>query len=234
MQFTYSIFDSDPSAGGHAWPSHDDVPIEADSPEEAESDVLDEVQVQAAGLNREDDYDVGDRLYALVWDEYGTVVADPTYDLTEEDLGAEDRTGRAAAAREAIEDPEEFYDSLGHTENYDFGQLTHPTLDFRDVFDEAAYTRALADLIASIEQDLGSIDERDEKHIDEALRDMVEYGRDAADAAVDVRDALQRACDAYEAGHDDEAQRELDDAAHMEGAYGDDPATRAVRDTLYP
>lgn len=86
-QFTYTIYDSNPhwnNAG--VWPSHQDVDIEADSADEAAEDVQDELDVHAAGLSAVDGYDVGQTLHALVWDEDGQIVAEPTRVLTEEDL----------------------------------------------------------------------------------------------------------------------------------------------------
>ena len=85
--YTYTIFDADPnSSSGTAWPSHDDIEIAADSDADALEVVRDEMCIEASGLNVQDGYDVGQRLYAIVWAEDGTIVGQPTYALTAEDL----------------------------------------------------------------------------------------------------------------------------------------------------
>lgn len=88
--YTYTIFDANPaSSSGGAWPSHEDTEIDADSAEDATSAVRAVLETQAAGLSASDGYDVGQRLYAVVWDADETIVGQPTYELTAEDLGVE-------------------------------------------------------------------------------------------------------------------------------------------------
>lgn len=87
--YTYTIFDGDPNlSSGTAWPSHQDIEIEAEGDDEALTYVLGKMAMEATGLSVSDDYEVGQRLYALVWDEDETIVGQPTYELTAEDLGA--------------------------------------------------------------------------------------------------------------------------------------------------
>lgn len=87
-KFTYTVFDSNPNtSSGTAWPTHDGIELEADSDDEAVSDVRDVMSIEAAGLCASDGYDVGQCLYALVWSDDGTIVGQPTYALTAEDLG---------------------------------------------------------------------------------------------------------------------------------------------------
>lgn len=84
--YTYTIFDANPhQTSGTAWPTHSDLEIEADSDEEALGEVRDVMSIEAAGLNEADGYDVGQTLYAFVWQD-GIMVGEPTYDLTIEDL----------------------------------------------------------------------------------------------------------------------------------------------------
>jgi hypothetical protein len=86
--YTYTLFDAHPnSSSGTAWPSHEDIAIEAESDDEAIEAVRDVMSIEAAGLDTADGYDVGQRLYALVWDADSMIVGDPTYELTAEDLG---------------------------------------------------------------------------------------------------------------------------------------------------
>lgn len=85
--YTYTIFDADPaSSSGTAWPTHSDIEIEATTDDEAIAAVRDAMEVEAAGLSQADGYEVGQRLYAYVWDADGTIVAMPTYTLTADDL----------------------------------------------------------------------------------------------------------------------------------------------------
>ncbi len=108
-KYTYTIFDANPNdSSGTAWPDHDDVEIESDSDDEAIETVRATMSVEAAGLNASDGYDVGQRLYALVWDADEIIVGEPTYELTAEDLGveietAEERVERAAKEIDATE-----------------------------------------------------------------------------------------------------------------------------------
>lgn len=90
-EYTYTIFDANPnSSSGTAWPDHQDIEIEADSDEEALDAVIDVMCSEAAGLNPDDGYDVGQLLYAIIWDADGTIVGEPVYRLTADDLGIEE------------------------------------------------------------------------------------------------------------------------------------------------
>ena len=87
MTYTYTIFDADPSASsGAAWPTHQDIEIEAASDEDALEAVLDVISIESAGLSADDGYEVGQSLYAIVWDADGIIVGQLTYTLTAEDL----------------------------------------------------------------------------------------------------------------------------------------------------
>lgn len=91
--YLYTIFDANPNtSSGTAWPTHEDVELEADSDEEAIEEVRDVMSTEAAGLSTSDGYEVGDLLHAIVWDEDGTIIGTPTYELTAEDLGVEDHS----------------------------------------------------------------------------------------------------------------------------------------------
>lgn len=88
--YTYTIFDANPnSSSGTAWPSHEDLEIEADSDADVIDAVRDVMSVEAAGLNEADGYDVGQKLYAIVWDADTIIVGEPTYEITAEDMGVE-------------------------------------------------------------------------------------------------------------------------------------------------
>lgn len=87
--YIYSIYDANPNEViGTVWPHHDREEIEADSDTEAIEEVESILSSEASGLRPEDGYEVGQRLYAHVW-ESGTIIGYPTYDLTAEDLGVE-------------------------------------------------------------------------------------------------------------------------------------------------
>lgn len=86
--YTYTIFDSNPqSSSGTNWPTHTDVEIECDDDQAAIDEVREAMEIGAHGLNPEDGYDVGDCLHAIIWAEDGTIVGQPTYALTGDDLG---------------------------------------------------------------------------------------------------------------------------------------------------
>jgi len=86
--YTYTIFDANPAqTGGTEWPSHTSVEIEADSDREAEDKVKEVMSVESGRCNPVDGYEVGQRLYAIIWDGDGRVVGEPTYTLTADDLG---------------------------------------------------------------------------------------------------------------------------------------------------
>lgn len=85
--YTYSIFDADPSASSvDACAGHDDREVEAEDNETVVRDVRDALEIVAASLSAADGYEVGQRLYALIWDAGGTIVATPTHELTADDL----------------------------------------------------------------------------------------------------------------------------------------------------
>ena len=57
MTYTYTIFDADPSASsGTAWPTHQDIEIEAASDEDALEAVRDVMSIESAGLSAADGY----------------------------------------------------------------------------------------------------------------------------------------------------------------------------------
>ena len=65
--YTFTIFDADPQTSGScAWDAHTDVEIEADDNEEAVEQARDELEIAACGLCRDDGYNEGQRIYALV------------------------------------------------------------------------------------------------------------------------------------------------------------------------
>jgi hypothetical protein len=72
--YTYTIFDG--RGSNSAWPSHDDVECEAETPEEVLKEALSEAEIHGEACGG---YDAGDILYVMVWDEVGSVVADGTY-----------------------------------------------------------------------------------------------------------------------------------------------------------
>jgi hypothetical protein len=122
--YTYTIYDSDPhTSGGTAWPSHEDIEIEAASDEEAINAVRDVMSVEAAGLNQADGYEVGQTLYALVWDPYAALVGEPTYELTAEDLGVEDEAALPEDAVIVERMPEYLRDS--HRAAHNWGSYPH-------------------------------------------------------------------------------------------------------------
>lgn len=89
-RYTYTIFDADPDASGPtAWPSHEDIEIEAESDADAKSQVLEILETEAAGLSPVDGYEVGQRIYALIWTPEETVVAKVSHKLTADELGTE-------------------------------------------------------------------------------------------------------------------------------------------------
>ena len=90
--YAYTIFDSDPISNPDSeWPRRKDVKIEADSDEKALTEVSEILGIEASGLSREDGYEIGQRLYAMVWNtsvhQFWTIVGLLTYDLTVEELG---------------------------------------------------------------------------------------------------------------------------------------------------
>lgn len=88
--YTYTIFDSDPnSSSGTAWPEHEDIELEAESDEAAVEAVREIMQSAAVELCPSDGYEVGQKLYAIVWsgDKHQAIVGHATYSLTAVDLG---------------------------------------------------------------------------------------------------------------------------------------------------
>lgn len=94
--YRYTIFDANPSnSSGTAWPTHEDIEIECDSDEDAIDEVRSVMQVEAAGLNPSDGYEIGDTLHSIVWDGEGIhLTGCPTYTLTAEDLGLDEPAER--------------------------------------------------------------------------------------------------------------------------------------------
>lgn len=85
---TYTIFDADPNTSGAcSWDDHQDVEILADDADDARSQVEHILESVASECNPSDGYEVGQRIYAIVWDEDGAIVAKLSYELTAEDLG---------------------------------------------------------------------------------------------------------------------------------------------------
>jgi hypothetical protein len=91
-KYTYSIFDSNPNASSvDAWPDHDDVEIECDSDDEAESEVQDILDSAANECSPSDGYEVGQSLYALITDVNSAInIAVLTHEITAEELGIEE------------------------------------------------------------------------------------------------------------------------------------------------
>ncbi len=88
--YTYTIFDADPqSSSGAQWPSHQDIEIEADCDADAVEEVESVMSVEAAGLNPSDGYEAGNSIHAIVWSDDGTIVGQPSYELTHQDLGTD-------------------------------------------------------------------------------------------------------------------------------------------------
>lgn len=84
--YQYTIFDADPdSSSGTQWTSHADIELEADSDEAAVAAVRDLLETEAAGLSEIDEYEVGQRIYALIWTPDGTVEK-ISHELTADDL----------------------------------------------------------------------------------------------------------------------------------------------------
>lgn len=103
-KYTYTIFDSNPnSSSGTEWPTHVDMEIEAASDAEAIEEVRDVMSTEASGLNTSDGYAVGNEIHAIVWSEDGTIVGQPRYELTHEDLGVETDEERLARAAKHID-----------------------------------------------------------------------------------------------------------------------------------
>jgi len=85
--YTYTLYDGDPDSSGGCELGEVDQELVADSLEEAVEEVEELLSLEAAGLSREQGYEAGDRLYALVWDHQGCVTAKVIHVLTDEDLG---------------------------------------------------------------------------------------------------------------------------------------------------
>jgi hypothetical protein len=96
--YTYTIFDANPNTSScTAWPDHQDEEIVAESDEAAIDAVREVMSANASGLNPSDGYDVGQRLYAIVWDTDTVIVGEPTHTLTAEDLGVDEDADSASA-----------------------------------------------------------------------------------------------------------------------------------------
>lgn len=93
--YSYTIFDADPqSSSVPAWDTHNGVELEADCDDDVISDVRHVLEIEAARLNEADGYEVGQRLYAIVWDADGIVVEQVSHELTAEDLGVLEERSR--------------------------------------------------------------------------------------------------------------------------------------------
>lgn len=97
QKYTFTIFDAAPNtSSGTAWDTHTDVELTAAFDADAVREVREVMASEAAGLSTADGYEVGDAIHAIVWSEDGTIVGQPTYELTAADLGvasSEDETG---------------------------------------------------------------------------------------------------------------------------------------------
>jgi hypothetical protein len=77
--YTYTIYDADPSvAGGCAWPSHQDIPIEGDDIETVCAAVEDEMRSVGRACGA---YESGERLWADVYEDDGTIARTLTVTL---------------------------------------------------------------------------------------------------------------------------------------------------------
>ena len=66
---TYTIFDGNPATSGPcAWPDHEDVEIDAASVDKAE-EAIREIMERNGG-----EYDDGDKLWAIIWDDDDTIL----------------------------------------------------------------------------------------------------------------------------------------------------------------
>lgn len=70
---TYTVYDGDPASSGPcAWPSHDGVEVEAGSVDALLAMVTPSVIAMAVRCGQ---YDAGDSLWIVVWDEDGIVLS---------------------------------------------------------------------------------------------------------------------------------------------------------------
>lgn len=91
MKFSYTIYDAPPSqCGGVGWLHQQDVEIEADSDDDALEQVQDILSEEACYLSKDDGYEIGQKIYANIWNEDGEIIGTLNYTLTEDDLGIED------------------------------------------------------------------------------------------------------------------------------------------------
>ncbi len=87
MYYTFSIYDSDPDATGiHPWPTYTDATAEGECLEDVSAHVRDVLEIEAAGLSEADGYEIGQRIYALIWDQDGQATK-LSHELTAEELG---------------------------------------------------------------------------------------------------------------------------------------------------
>lgn len=79
MSYTYTIFDGDPMTSGDcAWPDHQDVEVEAADADAALAQALETAESEGLACG---EYASGDRLWVLVWDDDGMIVADGSVTL---------------------------------------------------------------------------------------------------------------------------------------------------------
>lgn len=82
--YTYSIFDADPnSSTDMQWPGHNRAKLAAKDLGAAEARVKE--IMSGARFDEADGYEVGQRIYSLIWED-GVIVASPGYTLTAEDI----------------------------------------------------------------------------------------------------------------------------------------------------
>lgn len=76
-KFSYTIYDP---CDGDRWPSHDNVPLDADDLDAAEAEVVSEIEAQ--DLYASDGYAVGAVLQAHIWDADGRVARTVRHQIT--------------------------------------------------------------------------------------------------------------------------------------------------------
>ena len=94
-KYTYTIFDGAPGvAGGTAWPTHEQIPIEAGSDDDAYEAVDTRLEKAATQLCVTDGYKPGNVIHAIIWREDGAIVGSPTHELTADELGVDKSDAR--------------------------------------------------------------------------------------------------------------------------------------------
>ena len=86
--YTYSIFDANPSeSSGTVWHTHDGIAFTADSEADAILFVTGVLDHEAFRCKTEDGYEVGQSIYALIWDEDGVQLPRLVHELSADELG---------------------------------------------------------------------------------------------------------------------------------------------------